>query len=38
MIKPRKIRLKGHVALILKDECIEDSGGNPRRKETTRKT
>jgi hypothetical protein len=40
MIKPRRMRWAGHVALteMKRNECIHDFCGNVRRKETTRKT
>jgi hypothetical protein len=37
MIKPRRMRWAGHVALMGGDEeCIYDIGGKSRREETTR--
>jgi hypothetical protein len=38
MIKPRRMRLAGHVPRMGDVECIWDFGGKGRKKETTRKT
>jgi hypothetical protein len=37
-IKSRRMRWAGHVARIVREECIQDIGKKARRKETTRKT
>jgi hypothetical protein len=37
MMKPRRMRLAGHVARMGEDECMWDIDGNARRKETAKK-
>jgi hypothetical protein len=38
MIKSRKVRWAGHVALMGRRRMLYDIGGKARKKETTRKT
>jgi hypothetical protein len=38
MVTPRRMTSAGQIARMEEGECIQDTGGKERRKETTRKT